>query len=87
MRQPGIGNGALDEPFLIQLFYLGLLRESLGKKTTTEQMHALFGDLNTETRFTKLHEKREEALYDNLFLNRRLINPLDLAFQARPCHW
>ena len=43
-----------------------------------------FGDLNTETHFTKLHEKREDALYQNLFLNRRLIKPLDPAFQLDP---
>ena len=47
-------------------------------------MCALFGDLNTETRFTKLHEKRADALYQSLFLNKRLINPLDPAFQLDP---
>ena len=47
-----------------------------------EQVCALFGNLNTETHFTKLHEKREDGLYQSLFLNRRLINPLDPAFQS-----
>lgn len=56
----------------------------MGGKTTVEQVCALFGDLNTETRFTKLHEKREDALYQNLFLNKQLINPLDPAFQHDP---
>jgi hypothetical protein len=37
-----------------------------------------------ETHFTKLHEKREEGFYQSLFLNKRLINPLDLAFQLDP---
>src|SRR5262249_37747337 len=50
-------------------------------KVTVEQTTALFGDLNTTTRFTKLHEKREDALYQNLFLNRRLIHPFDPAFE------
>jgi hypothetical protein len=75
---------ALDEPFLVQLFYFGQLRNRLGKKATIEQTLALFNDLNTETRFTELHEKRAEALYGNLFLNRRLINPLDPAFKLDP---
>ena len=84
IRHPRIGNGALDEPFLINLFYFSQLRNRLGGKTTVEQVCALFGDLNTETRFTKLHEKREDALYQSLFLNKRLINPLDPAFQLDP---
>jgi Tc toxin complex TcA C-terminal TcB-binding domain/Neuraminidase-like domain len=80
-RRPRIGSGALDEPFLLNLFYFCRLKERLGGKTTVEQLCALFGDLNTESHFTKLHEKREDALYQSLFLNRRLINPLDPAFQ------
>lgn len=84
IRHPRIGNGSLNEPFLVKLFYFSQLRNRLGAKTTVEQLCTLFGDLNTETRFTKLHEKREDALYQNLFLNKRLINPLDPAFQPDP---
>jgi hypothetical protein len=69
---------------LINLFYLSLLKNKLGKKVTVEQVCALFGNLNTETRFTKLHQKREDALYQNLFLNKRLIRPLDPAFEIDP---
>jgi hypothetical protein len=81
VRHPGIGNGTLDEPFLVNLFYFGQLRTRLGGKATVEQVCALFGNLNTDRRFTKLYEKREDALYHNLFLNNRLIHPLDPAFQ------
>ena len=77
-----VGNGALDEPFLINLFYFSQVRNRLGGKTTVEQVCGLFGNLNIATRFTKLHEKREDALYQNLFLNRRLIQPLDPAFEV-----
>ena len=66
------------------LFYFSQLRKRLGEKTTVEQVCALFGDLNTKTRFTKLHEKREDALYQSLFLNKRLIHPLDPAFRLLP---
>ncbi|MDF2866749.1 MAG: 5-hydroxyisourate hydrolase, partial [Gammaproteobacteria bacterium] len=76
-----IGKEALDEPFLIKLFYFSQLKNRLGGKTTVEQVCALFNDLNTETRFTQLHEKREDALYQRLFLNKRLINPIDPAFE------
>lgn len=82
IRHPRIGNGALDEPFLINLFYFSRLRSKLGRKTTVEQALALFGTLNTEIRFTKLHEKREEGLYQSLFLNKRLVQPLDPAFEV-----
>jgi hypothetical protein len=84
VRHPQIGNGAVDETFLIKLFYFSQLRNRLGKKATIENVCALFGDLNIETRFTKLHEPREDALYQQLFLNRRLINPLDPAFELDP---
>jgi hypothetical protein len=90
IRQPGVGNQSstgeylLNEGFLINLFYFCRLKERLGGKTSVEQVCALFGDLNTETRFTKPHEKRENALYQSLFLNRRLLKPLDPAFQLDP---
>jgi hypothetical protein len=84
IRHPAIGNGSLDEAFLINLFYFDQLKKRLGKKATVEHVCALFGNLNTETRFTKLHEKREDALYHDLFLNRRHIQPLDPAFQIAP---
>lgn len=80
IRHPAIGAGALDEPFLVKLYYLSRLKARLGAKVTPEQLCALFGDLNTETHFTELYKKRDDALYQKLFLNKRLINPLDPAF-------
>lgn len=82
IRHPAIGNGTLDENFLINLFYFSEVRIKLGGKTTVEQVCALFGNLNIETHFTQLHEKRKDALYHNLFLNKRLIHPLDAAFEV-----
>jgi hypothetical protein len=81
IRHRAIGNESLDETFLINLMHFEEVRDRLGPRVTLEQVAALFGDLNTRTRFTKLHEKREDALYQNLFLNRRLIHPLDPAFE------
>lgn len=88
IRQSGVGDRSpagewlLNETFLINLFYFSQLRNRLGGNTTVEQVCVLFGDLTTETRFTKLHQKREEGLYQTLFLNRRLINPLDPDFEV-----
>ncbi|MBC7900712.1 MAG: hypothetical protein H7070_11745, partial [Saprospiraceae bacterium] len=84
IRHPKIGSGTIDEAFLINLFYFGQLRKRLGKKAMVEQVCALFDDLNTETRFTQLHEKRTNAVYQNLFLNKRQINPVDSAFLLDP---
>ncbi len=81
IRHPSIGKGVLDEAFLSHLFSFSQLKNRLGKKASVEHLCALFDNLNTETRFTKLHEKRRDALYQDLFLNRRLIQPLDPAFQ------
>lgn len=81
---PAIGKKSLDEPFLVKLMYFTEVKNKLGEKVTVEQTAALFGNLNTETRFTKLHEKREDALYQYLFLNKKLIHPLDPAFQLDP---
>ncbi len=84
IRHPAIGNSSLDEAFLVKLMYFTEVKYKLGSKLTVEQTTVLFGDLNTVTRFTKLHEKREDALYQSLFLNKKLIHPLDLAFQLDP---
>jgi Tc toxin complex TcA C-terminal TcB-binding domain/Neuraminidase-like domain len=82
IRHPNIGNELLNEQFLIDLFYFSRLKTRLGKKASVEQLCALFGTLNVETHFTKLHEKRQNSLYHNLFLNKQLSQPLDLAFEV-----
>jgi hypothetical protein len=81
IRHAAIGANSLDETFLINLMHFVELKKRLGSKATTEQVASLFGNLNTETRFTELHKKRANALYQELFLNRRLINPIDPAFE------
>ncbi|RPJ61520.1 MAG: hypothetical protein EHM23_06595, partial [Acidobacteria bacterium] len=74
-------SGDLDEPFLVNLYYLARLKTRLGGRTTVEQLCALFADLCTETHFTAPHQKRADGLYANLFLNKKLIQPLDPAFE------
>jgi len=81
IRHPQIGNGYLDETFLTNLFYFEQVRRKIDGKTTVEQACALFGNLNTQTHFTKPYEKREDSIYQSLFLNKKLMQPLDLAFQ------
>jgi hypothetical protein len=84
IRHPQIGKGALDEPFIESLFYFCRLKERLGAKVTVEQICGLFGDINTNTAFTEPFKKRSDALFQQLFLNKRLINPIDPAFKLDP---
>lgn len=84
IRHPSIGNGSLNEAFLINLIYFVEVKNRLGATVTVEQVTALFGDLNSRTRFTRLYEKRGDAIYQQLFLNKRLINPPDPAFEINP---
>jgi len=80
VRHPAIGNGSLNEAFLVRLKDFLTLKKSLGRKAGTEEVASLFGPLNTTTRFTELHEPREDALYQQLFLNKKYVQPLDDAF-------
>ncbi len=81
LRNPNLGNGALDENFLVSLFYFCELKKRFGAQTTVEELCALFGNLNIESHFVKPHEKRGESLYQTLFLNKTLGYPPDRAFE------
>jgi len=82
IMSPGVGGGSLDEPFLINLFHVGRLRERFGRSAILEHICALCGDLNVRTHFTKAYKPRGDAVYQQLFLNKRLVNPLDPAFEV-----
>ena len=82
IRHRAIGDGTLDQAFLIQLKDFLQLQKRLGKKASIEDVAALLGDINTRTRFRELHEPREDAHYQTLFQNKKYFNPLDEAFAA-----
>ncbi|MBV8763151.1 MAG: hypothetical protein JO257_38060, partial [Deltaproteobacteria bacterium] len=82
IRCSGIGNGVVDEQFVVQLFYAARLKQRLGSRATVEQICGLVSNLSTETYFTKLHEPRKDGLYQSIYLNRRLVQPLDHAFDV-----
>jgi len=77
-----IGKEHITEELLVNLMYLVELKTKLGKKVDIEKACSLFGNINTTTRFTELHEQRDNALYQDLFLNKKLINPIDEAFEV-----
>jgi hypothetical protein len=70
-----------DDPVLLSLYYLDRLRKRLGVKTSIEELCGLFNDLNFEKHFSRPQKKRIDGLYQNLFLNRKLVQPLDPAFE------
>jgi hypothetical protein len=82
VRHAGIGGSTLNEPFLIQLLAFDRLKTRLGSKATVEQLCGLFGKLTVDSHFTKPHFRRSDGLYSNLFLNKKLIKPLDHAFDV-----
>ena len=73
-----IGRGRIDDAFLLQLHAFMQVREKLGK-LTVEQACALFDRINTRSKFTGEGSKPEPSLYEQLFLNKRLMDKLDPA--------
>jgi hypothetical protein len=78
-----IGKGSLDAPLALRLYLLLQLKEKL-PAITIEEMCALFTDINTAFKFTEAYQRREPSLYERLFLNKRLSNPIDAAFSVTP---
>lgn len=79
IRNKQVGQGTLDNAFLLQLYPLIQVREKLGK-LTVEQACALFDRINTKSKFTGASSKPEPSLYEQLFLNKRVMDKLDPAF-------
>ncbi|MEW7277469.1 neuraminidase-like domain-containing protein [Aquimarina sp. 2201CG1-2-11] len=82
INHPSIGAGSINEPFLINLMYFSELKKKLGKKISIEQTCSLLGNINTTTKFTELHKPRKNSLYHDLFLNKKLIHPLNPSFEV-----
>ncbi|WP_437826314.1 neuraminidase-like domain-containing protein [Sorangium sp. So ce1153] len=82
IRAPAIGAGRLDEAFLVNLHSFDQLKRRASSRATVSRVAALFGALDHDTHFTHAHEKREDGLYQSLFLNKKLVQPLDPAFEV-----
>lgn len=80
IRSAAVGNGNLDENSLVRMKQLAQLQKRLG--LSVEETLALFTDINTEAR-AKPDQPQQPipSLYENLFLNRAVINPVDVAFR------
>jgi peptidoglycan hydrolase-like protein with peptidoglycan-binding domain len=79
IRSAAIGNGSLDESCLVRLKQFAQLQKRLG--LSVERTLALFADINTEARMKPDQPQQPiPSLYDNLFLNQAVVNPVDKGF-------
>ena len=88
IMHPAIGNGSLNEAFLIQLQFFVELKAQL--ELSVEETAGLFAQftpayvdrsgISIESKFTESFEDREPSLYENLFLNKKKTDPLDPDF-------
>ncbi len=79
IRDPAVGKGTLDGNCLVRLMQFDLLRKRLGLEA--DKALAFFGDVESVNR--KKPDQANEtivSLYDRLFLNRAVTNPVDSAF-------
>lgn len=79
IRHPALGNGSLDDAFAVRLSAFIQLKERVAG-VAIDQLAAFFDDIDTTPKFTAAFAKPEPSLYERLFLNHRLTDPVDDAF-------
>lgn len=79
VRHPLIGNGAIDNGFIERLKPFAELKAKF-PSLTTEQLCAFFEDLNTRSMFTESYQTPGPSLYERMFLNKTLTNPVNAKF-------
>ncbi|TET67941.1 MAG: hypothetical protein E3J56_12115 [Candidatus Aminicenantes bacterium] len=77
----GIGNGDIGENLIKKLKPIIELKDRF-PKLSIEQVCSFYGYINTKEKFTAQYEKPDKSLYAELFLNKKLINPIDPAFEV-----
>lgn len=79
IRSAAIGNGSLNEGCLVRMMQVARLQRRLG--LPVDRTLALFGDINTEARVNPDRPTGPiPSLYEELFQNLAVINPVDVAF-------
>lgn len=69
----------IDAGFIHRLKLFVELKEKL-RGLTVEQLYAFYDDLNTTPKFTESYRMPEPSLYEQLFLNKKLTNPVNAKF-------
>lgn len=71
--------GGLDDAALVELWHADrLLKE---RDCSVEEVFALLEDMNDRPRFTDAFAARTPAMYQRLFLNKAVMNPIESAFE------
>lgn len=83
INHPAIGAATLGDldAFIKNLKPLGELKAKF-PKLTVEQLCSFFGDISTTEKFTESYKKAEPSLYQELFQNKKLTNPVDPKFSV-----
>lgn len=79
IQHPALGNQNLDNAFALHLYPFLQIKKKLST-LSVEQLCAFFSTINTNPKFTAAYQKFDPSLYETLFLNKRLTNPIDPAF-------
>ncbi len=79
INHPALGNGTLDSSFALALYPFLRIKDKLGS-FSVEQLGAFWGNINTTAKFTAAYQPPDPSLYETLFLNKKLTNPLDPNF-------
>lgn len=80
IRAAPIGDGKVDDTCLARLWQFAKLKQRLN--LSVEQTLVLFANINAEARVKPdSPQQKLPSLYDSLFLNLSVVNPVDTAFQ------
>lgn len=83
LRNSQIGNGTLDDKALINLWYFKKMQEKV--KIPFEILLAFYDEINIEERVSAIHKDiKVPPLYDQLFRNLTIRNPIDENFEILP---
>ena len=83
LRNSKIGKGVLDSDAVINLWHFKKLQEKL--KIPFEILLAFYDEINTEERVSAMHKDvKIPTLYDQLFRNITITNPIDENFKNLP---
>src|SRR5438067_9487509 len=74
-----LGGGVLDANLPPLLYPFRQIQHRF-PRLSVEQLCTFYASINTVPKFTEAYKKADPSLYANLFLNKRLTNPVDPAF-------
>lgn len=77
----GIGNGDIGENLIKKLKPVIELKDRF-PQLSIEKLCSFYGNINTKDKFTEQYKISDTSLYADLFLNKKLVNPVNPAFEV-----